>query len=119
MKTDLELALECAVNVFHQYALLQRPIDDYLSKDEFSKLLKQTAEPFLRNTLPVRPPGPRGWGLGDPLVPGIFGQGRFPQDWDAPSSPNPALGASHGHGERFGAFPKAQGRDFRGSGSAG
>ncbi|XP_063277245.1 protein S100-A9-like [Prinia subflava] len=51
MKTDLELALECAVNVYHQYAV-QRPVDDYLSKGEFSKLLKETAGPFLRNTAP-------------------------------------------------------------------
>ncbi|XP_023797564.1 protein S100-A7-like, partial [Cyanistes caeruleus] len=51
MKTDLELALECAINVYHRYAA-RRPIDDYLSKNEFSKLLKDTAEPFLRNTAP-------------------------------------------------------------------
>uniref|UniRef100_A0A8C0UDK7 S100/CaBP-9k-type calcium binding subdomain domain-containing protein n=1 Tax=Cyanistes caeruleus TaxID=156563 RepID=A0A8C0UDK7_CYACU len=41
MKTDLELALECAINVYHRYAA-RRPIDDYLSKNEFSKLLKDT-----------------------------------------------------------------------------
>ncbi|XP_051627053.1 protein S100-A9-like [Manacus candei] len=52
MKTDLELALECAVNVYHQYAVLNRPIDDYLSKTEFSKLLKETAKPFLNDTKP-------------------------------------------------------------------
>ncbi|XP_041876722.1 protein S100-A9-like [Corvus kubaryi] len=51
MKTDLELALECAINIYHQYAM-RRPIDDYLSKNEFSKLLKETAQPFLQNTLP-------------------------------------------------------------------
>uniref|UniRef100_A0A8C0BH10 EF-hand domain-containing protein n=1 Tax=Buteo japonicus TaxID=224669 RepID=A0A8C0BH10_9AVES len=41
MKTDLELALECAINIYHQYAI-KYPIDDYLSKAEFSKLLKET-----------------------------------------------------------------------------
>uniref|UniRef100_A0A8B9MFW7 EF-hand domain-containing protein n=1 Tax=Accipiter nisus TaxID=211598 RepID=A0A8B9MFW7_9AVES len=41
MKTDLELALECAINIYHQYAM-KCPIDDYLSKAEFSKLLKET-----------------------------------------------------------------------------
>uniref|UniRef100_A0A674GWZ9 EF-hand domain-containing protein n=1 Tax=Taeniopygia guttata TaxID=59729 RepID=A0A674GWZ9_TAEGU len=49
MKTDLELALECAVNIYHRYAV-QRPVDDYLSKNEFSKLLKETAEPFLTDS---------------------------------------------------------------------
>lgn len=53
MKTDLELALECAINIYHQYAI-KYPIDDYLSKTEFSKLLKETAKPFLYNTMPVR-----------------------------------------------------------------
>ncbi|XP_009270874.1 protein S100-A12-like [Aptenodytes patagonicus] len=51
MKTDLELALECAINIYHQYAI-KYPIDDYLSKTEFSKLLKETAKPFLYNTMP-------------------------------------------------------------------
>ncbi|XP_032938532.1 protein S100-A9-like [Catharus ustulatus] len=51
MKTDLELALECAVNVYHRYAM-RRPMDDYLSRSEFSKLLRDTAEPFLRRTAP-------------------------------------------------------------------
>ncbi|XP_009814803.2 protein S100-A9-like [Gavia stellata] len=51
MKTDLELALECAINVYHQYAI-KWPIDDYLNKTEFSKLLKETAKPFLKNTVP-------------------------------------------------------------------
>ncbi|KAM6309382.1 protein S100-A12-like [Podargus strigoides] len=51
MKTDLELALECAINIYHQYAI-KRPIDDYLSKSEFSQLLKENAKPFLHNTLP-------------------------------------------------------------------
>ncbi|XP_059727101.1 protein S100-A12-like [Haemorhous mexicanus] len=53
MKTDLELALECAVNVYHRYAARQ-PVDDYLSLGEFSSLLKETAEPFLRNTVPPK-----------------------------------------------------------------
>ena len=53
MKTDLELALECVVNIYHQYAI-KYPIDDYLSKTEFSDLLKETAKPFLCNTMPVR-----------------------------------------------------------------
>ncbi|XP_074020488.1 protein S100-A12-like [Numenius arquata] len=51
MKTDLELALECAIDIYHQYAV-KRPIDDYLSKDEFSELLKENAKPFLHNTIP-------------------------------------------------------------------
>uniref|UniRef100_A0A8C6YN11 Protein S100-A9-like n=1 Tax=Nothoprocta perdicaria TaxID=30464 RepID=A0A8C6YN11_NOTPE len=54
MKTDLELALECAVNVYHQYAL-KKPLDDYLDRGEFKALLKDTAKPFLDNTTPVRP----------------------------------------------------------------
>lgn len=53
MKTDLELALECAINIYHQYAI-KNPIDDYLDKSEFSQLLKETAKPFLHNTTPVR-----------------------------------------------------------------
>ncbi|XP_009874754.1 PREDICTED: protein S100-A9-like [Apaloderma vittatum] len=51
MKTDLELALECIINIYHQYAV-KRPIDDYLSKEEFSELLKKDAQPFLHNTMP-------------------------------------------------------------------
>ncbi|XP_065516239.1 protein S100-A7-like [Lathamus discolor] len=51
MKTDLELALECAINIYHQYAI-KNPIDDYLDKLEFSQLLKETAKPFLNNTKP-------------------------------------------------------------------
>ncbi|KAM6190104.1 protein S100-A12-like [Sarcoramphus papa] len=51
MKTDLELALECVVNIYHQYAI-KYPIDDYLNKGEFSDLLKETAKPFLYNTMP-------------------------------------------------------------------
>ncbi|XP_009999834.1 PREDICTED: protein S100-A7-like [Chaetura pelagica] len=51
MKTDLELALECVINVYHQYAI-RNPMDDYLSKPEFSELLKENAKPFLHDTLP-------------------------------------------------------------------
>ncbi|XP_054252992.1 protein S100-A12-like [Indicator indicator] len=51
MKTDLELALECVINIYHQYAI-RKPIDDYLSKPEFSQLLKDTAQPFLHDTTP-------------------------------------------------------------------
>ncbi|XP_009577264.1 PREDICTED: protein S100-A9-like [Fulmarus glacialis] len=51
MKTDLELALECAINIYHQYAI-KYPIDDYLSKPEFSELLKENAKPFLHSTIP-------------------------------------------------------------------
>ncbi|XP_009491269.1 protein S100-A12-like [Pelecanus crispus] len=51
MKTDLELALECVVNIYHQYAM-KWPIDDYLNRTEFSMLLKETAKPFLHNTKP-------------------------------------------------------------------
>ncbi|KAM6106494.1 protein S100-A11-like [Pterocles gutturalis] len=52
MKTDLELALECVVNIYHQYALKCPPIDDYLNKYEFTMLLKETASPFLHSTMP-------------------------------------------------------------------
>ncbi|XP_014816950.1 PREDICTED: protein S100-A7-like [Calidris pugnax] len=55
MKTDLELALECIINIYHQYAV-KKPIDDYLSKDEFSELLKKNAKPFLHNTSPPNTP---------------------------------------------------------------
>ncbi|XP_061872415.1 protein S100-A12-like [Colius striatus] len=55
MKTDLELALECVVNIYHQYAI-KWPIDDYLSKGEFSELLKETAKHFLYNTAPPNVP---------------------------------------------------------------
>ncbi|KAM6395133.1 protein S100-A12-like [Rhynochetos jubatus] len=55
MKTDLELALECITNIYHQYAI-KRPIDDYLSKTEFSMLLKENAKPFLHNTVPPNTP---------------------------------------------------------------
>ncbi|XP_042296504.1 protein S100-A9-like [Sceloporus undulatus] len=51
MKTDLEKALDCMVNIFHQYCILN-PIDDYLQMKEFEKLLKEQAQPFLKNTLP-------------------------------------------------------------------
>ncbi|XP_010177864.1 PREDICTED: protein S100-A7-like [Mesitornis unicolor] len=53
MKTDLELALECIVNLYHKYAL-KYPLDDYLSKPEFSQMLKETAKPFLQSTLPPK-----------------------------------------------------------------
>lgn len=53
MKTDLELALECIVNVYHQYAVKCPPIDDYLNKTEFSQLLKENAEPFLHRNMAV------------------------------------------------------------------
>ncbi|XP_010146504.1 PREDICTED: uncharacterized protein LOC104507044 [Eurypyga helias] len=51
MKTDLELALECIINIYHQYAM-KCPIDDYLNETEFSMLLKENAKPFLHNTMP-------------------------------------------------------------------
>ncbi|XP_065509910.1 protein S100-A9-like [Caloenas nicobarica] len=51
MKTDLELALECIVNIYHQYAVKSIPIDDYLNRTEFSQLLKENAEPFLHRTM--------------------------------------------------------------------
>ncbi|XP_008947931.1 PREDICTED: protein S100-A9-like [Merops nubicus] len=51
MKTDLELALECAINIYHQHAI-KNPIDDYLDKTEFSELLKENAKPFLHDTAP-------------------------------------------------------------------
>uniref|UniRef100_A0A8V1AG73 EF-hand domain-containing protein n=1 Tax=Gallus gallus TaxID=9031 RepID=A0A8V1AG73_CHICK len=40
MKTDLELALESAINVYHHYAI-RNPMDDYLSRNEFATLLKE------------------------------------------------------------------------------
>lgn len=52
MKTDLELALESAINVYHHYAI-RNPMDDYLSRNEFATLLKENAKPFLTDTLPV------------------------------------------------------------------
>ncbi|XP_062453816.1 protein S100-A12-like [Rhea pennata] len=53
MKTDLELALECAINIYHQYAV-KKPLDDYLDSGEFRALLTESAQPFLANT---KPPG--------------------------------------------------------------
>ncbi|XP_072214475.1 protein S100-A12-like [Excalfactoria chinensis] len=53
MKTNLELALECAINIYHQYAI-RYPMDDYLSQNEFSALLKENAKPFLTDTLPPK-----------------------------------------------------------------
>ncbi|KAM6234334.1 protein S100-A7-like [Porphyrio hochstetteri] len=55
MKSNLELALECAVNIYHRYAL-KHPIDDYLSRSEFSLLLKENAQPFLHRTVPPNVP---------------------------------------------------------------
>ncbi|XP_010142944.1 PREDICTED: protein S100-A8-like [Buceros rhinoceros silvestris] len=55
MKTDLELALECFVNVYHQHAI-KNPIDNYLNKSEFSDLLKKEAKPFLHHTTPPNTP---------------------------------------------------------------
>ncbi|XP_068778177.1 protein S100-A12-like [Struthio camelus] len=52
MKTDLELALECAINIYHQYAI-KKPLDDYLDKGEFRALLVENAKPFLTNTKPA------------------------------------------------------------------
>ncbi|CAI5798410.1 protein S100-A9-like [Podarcis lilfordi] len=51
MKTLMEKALECIVNIFHQYAI-RNPMDDYLQFKEFEKLLKEQAQPFLKDTLP-------------------------------------------------------------------
>ncbi|XP_013797899.2 protein S100-A12-like [Apteryx mantelli] len=53
MKTDLELALDCAINIYHQYSV-KKPLDDYLSRGEFRALLTENAKPFLTNT---KPPG--------------------------------------------------------------
>uniref|UniRef100_A0A8B9QS72 EF-hand domain-containing protein n=1 Tax=Apteryx owenii TaxID=8824 RepID=A0A8B9QS72_APTOW len=53
MKTDLELALDCAINIYHQYSV-KKPLDDYLSRGEFRALLTENAKPFLTNTKPVR-----------------------------------------------------------------
>uniref|UniRef100_A0A7M4F5V1 EF-hand domain-containing protein n=1 Tax=Crocodylus porosus TaxID=8502 RepID=A0A7M4F5V1_CROPO len=35
--------LECIVNIYHQYAF-RHPMDDYLQKNEFKKLLKEQAK---------------------------------------------------------------------------
>ncbi|XP_025973895.2 protein S100-A12 [Dromaius novaehollandiae] len=51
MKTDLELALDCAVNIYHQYAV-KKPLDDYLDRGEFKALLTDNAKPFLAHTTP-------------------------------------------------------------------
>lgn len=116
MKTDLELALECAVNIYHQYAV-QRPIDDYLSKNEFSKLLKETAQPFLQNTLPVRSRSRgMGWvgkGPGRSSHSRGAGQGHLPLRRDAQSSSNPALDTSRdGRAERCGILGDGGGREL-------
>nr|XP_056709493.1 protein S100-A8-like [Euleptes europaea] len=51
MKTKLEQALECVVNVYHRYCFLD-PSDDYLQLKEFQKLMKEQAQPFLKDTTP-------------------------------------------------------------------
>ncbi|XP_015269604.1 PREDICTED: protein S100-A12-like [Gekko japonicus] len=51
MKTKMEQAMECVVNVYHQYCILD-PVDDYLHPKEFQKLMKEQAQPFLKNTMP-------------------------------------------------------------------
>nr|XP_056709831.1 protein S100-A7-like [Euleptes europaea] len=51
MKTKLEQAFECVVNVYHQYCILN-PSDDYLQLKEFQKLMKEQAQPFLKDTAP-------------------------------------------------------------------
>ncbi|XP_009079041.1 PREDICTED: protein S100-A9-like [Acanthisitta chloris] len=51
MKTKMELAMESIINTYHQYSA-RDPLDDYLSKPEFSQLMKETAEHFLHNTIP-------------------------------------------------------------------
>ncbi|XP_054853454.1 protein S100-A12-like [Eublepharis macularius] len=50
-KTQLEKALDCVVNVYHQYCILN-PVDDYLQIKEFQKMMKEQAQPFIRNTIP-------------------------------------------------------------------
>ncbi|XP_061461997.1 protein S100-A8-like [Rhineura floridana] len=51
MKTQLEKALECVVNIYHQYCILD-PSDDYLQFKEFRKMMKEQAQPFLKDTTP-------------------------------------------------------------------
>ncbi|XP_062821140.1 protein S100-A9-like isoform X1 [Anolis carolinensis] len=51
MKTDMEKAMACVVDIFHQYCILS-PIDDYLQRAEFDKLMKEQAQPFLKKTQP-------------------------------------------------------------------
>ncbi|XP_020666471.2 protein S100-A12 [Pogona vitticeps] len=51
MKTLMEQGLECVVNIFHQYCFGKHP-DDYLQPGEFKKMLKEQAQPFLKDTTP-------------------------------------------------------------------
>ncbi|XP_009556433.1 protein S100-A7-like isoform X2 [Cuculus canorus] len=52
MKSDLELALECIINIYHRYAPKDYPMDDYLNKREFTDLMKNNAQTFLTDTRP-------------------------------------------------------------------
>ncbi|XP_061485340.1 protein S100-A8-like [Rhineura floridana] len=51
MKTQLEKALECVVNIYRQYCILD-PSDDYLQFKEFRNMMTEQAQPFLKNTTP-------------------------------------------------------------------
>ncbi|XP_019379412.1 PREDICTED: protein S100-A7-like [Gavialis gangeticus] len=50
-KTQLEKELDCIVNIYHQYSF-RHPMDDYLQKAEFKKLLREQASDFLKHTKP-------------------------------------------------------------------
>lgn len=75
MKTDLELALECAINIYHRYAI-RNPMDDYLSRNEFAMLLKENAKPFLTDTVPVRCAAQRPSVCGSSIGGALLGHGR-------------------------------------------
>ncbi|XP_063002063.1 protein S100-A9-like [Elgaria multicarinata webbii] len=51
MKTQLEKALECVVDIYHRYCILD-PQDDFLQFKEFRKLMKEQAQPFIKDTKP-------------------------------------------------------------------
>nr|XP_060613975.1 protein S100-A7-like [Anolis sagrei ordinatus]XP_060614101.1 protein S100-A7-like [Anolis sagrei ordinatus] len=51
MRTDMENAMVCMVDIFHQYSVL-KPTDDYLQKAEFQKMMKEQAGEFLKRTMP-------------------------------------------------------------------
>ncbi|XP_006031077.3 protein S100-A9-like, partial [Alligator sinensis] len=54
-KTQLEKELDCIINIYHQYSF-RNPMDDYLQKNEFKKLLREQAADFLKNTKPPKIP---------------------------------------------------------------
>ncbi|XP_077180372.1 protein S100-A12-like [Paroedura picta] len=51
MKTKLEQAMVCVVDIFHQYCLLKK-IDDNLQFKEFRKLMQEQGQQFMNDTMP-------------------------------------------------------------------